>query len=308
MNCYQWERGEFVLPASDFARVRQAVQAADKAHKDLVFARTQEVWKSLTRKEQTDPKAYRQALARIQQAKYDAQPRYRPGMRLSSPSASEIAREQREEMADRDAMDMLSIRVGWNDDKKPSRVLQSDMDYPTNRSTSFHDADSGVTFDPQRRTVIWEVPENNHARDHARSGPIARAFFDAVATVRWTHGTGAVIVGNDEYNRSENRDAGGGGNYVTDAYGYIGIEQAPNHVQVPFTNARGQRIGVEITSGAWPRPAVGKAVEVSGWGQARTFRERGSRSGGGQQGRVQRGVPTGGQFAARRTSEGTARL
>lgn len=64
MSRFEWERGEFTLPSAELARVRQAVQAADADHKKRVFVKTQEFWKSLSRKEKTDSQAYLAAVAR----------------------------------------------------------------------------------------------------------------------------------------------------------------------------------------------------------------------------------------------------
>lgn len=279
MGNSEWERGEFTLPSAEFARVRQAVQAADKAHKELAFAKTQEIWKGLSRKEQTDPAAYRQALSRIEQERWNSEPRYSPGMRLPYRSSAQIVQDMKDEDARKAAMEKMQDKCGWRPTDKPSRVLQSDMDYPTSRTTVFGAADCAVSFDPERRAVTWGVSDGKNSREIAHGTHVAGAFFGALRDVKWTYGTGGVIVGNDEANRFD-REQGGGQNYVTGAYGYIGIDRAPGHVS-PFTNARGQRVTAEMKT-----TRTGKAV-VSG----------------GPQGRVTRGVPTGGQFAGRQRSQ-----
>lgn len=40
MSKNEWEHGTIVLPSSEFAKVRQAVQQADTAHKERVFELT----------------------------------------------------------------------------------------------------------------------------------------------------------------------------------------------------------------------------------------------------------------------------
>jgi hypothetical protein len=247
MSRNEWERGEFTLPKAEFAGVRQAVQAADADHKKRVFAVTQEFWKGLTRKEQTDGEAYDAAVTRF------AQPRSDSASGRGLWSEREL-REQQENQAARDAAIYVLRRKGYGD--RPSRVLQAEMDFPTNRTTAFLAQGCSLTFDPAKRTATWEVSENNHACDSARGTHLARAFFGAIEKVRWTHRTGGVITGNDEYRR-ESGEAGGGANYVTAAYGYLGIEQAPMHVG-QFTNGKGQRVTVQVKLGRFG--PEGKAV------------------------------------------------
>lgn len=169
---------------------------------------------------------------------------------------------------------------------RPSRVLQAEMEFPTSRTTTFCAPDCSVIFNVANRTVGWDVPENNHACEHARGSHLGEAFFGAIGKVRWTHGTGGVITGNDEY-ASGSREAGGGANYVTAAYGYLGIEQAPMHA-VPFTNAQGQRVSPEVKIGRYG-PA----------GTAVTSGPRTSRPAGQGQRRAQRSRPAAGQFISR---------
>mgnify|MGYP006959960912 CR=1 FL=1 len=64
------------------------------------------------------------------------------------------------------------------------------------------------------KTLVWDVSENNHAREHAHKHGFAKLVFEAFGKITWTRNSGGEIVGNDEYNR-DNRESGGGGNYTT---------------------------------------------------------------------------------------------
>lgn len=87
----------------------------------------------------------------------------------------------------------------------------------TNRTTTFRVGwEATITF--KGNEVTWNVPENNHACDHAHEHHIGRAFFAALNKVTWTRGSGGVIVGNNEYSR-DSYDVGGGGNYETARFG-----------------------------------------------------------------------------------------
>lgn len=236
MSRNEWEHGTIKLPAAEFAKVRRAVQAADQQHRQAMFDAAQRFWKSLSRKEQTDRVACRAA---AHQFCYD------PANPVPEGTPTVLSR-------------------GLRGDK-PTRVLRSDMNFPTNRTVRFDAGDEAtVYFDRERRTVTWDVPSNNHAVESARQSPVGQALFAALDRVRWTHGTGGVIVGNDEYNQDAN-DVGGGGNYCTGAYGYVGIAEQPTHVG-PFTNGKGQHVEVEVKMGRYGW--VGKAVT----GKPRTHR------------------------------------
>lgn len=80
--------------------------------------------------------------------------------------------------------------------------------------------DASIILDDETRTVIWDVPENNHARENARKDPLARALFRALGAIKWTRDSGGVIAGNDEYNRDD-LSAGAGGNYEVAYYGPV---------------------------------------------------------------------------------------
>jgi hypothetical protein len=83
---------------------------------------------------------------------------------------------------------------------------------------TFELGDARIVLDNENQQVTWIVPENNHAREHAHDHLLARALFRALGNVKWTRGSGGVIVGNDEYNR-DSREMGGGGNYEVAYYG-----------------------------------------------------------------------------------------
>lgn len=82
----------------------------------------------------------------------------------------------------------------------------------------FGSGDTSITVSRADRTVFWQVSENNRAVECAHEHPMGVAFFDILGSVRYTRGSGGVIVGNDEYNR-DSVEVDGGGNYETCRFG-----------------------------------------------------------------------------------------
>lgn len=305
MSKYEWERGEFVLPSAEFASFRQAIQEAEQKRKERAFAHTQDFWKSLNRKQQTDPAEYKKALHAWEQRTSARTVSSRSGW------SSWNAPRQDEHEAVQEAYLMLSnvAEGGWvrnpatgqmeRSEGKVRRIQVKDMNYPTNRTTQFEAGvygDGTVTFNKEKKSVIWSVGENNHAVDTARESVVGQAFFDRLNKVRWTHGTGGVISGNDEYNRDDD-NIGGGGNYCTGSYGYLGAEQEPTRVQ-PFTNARGQKVAVEVK---WTgRGYTGYSTKIIATDTAESRAKAAARTSGGGTARAKTtAASTAGSFASR---------
>jgi hypothetical protein len=290
MSHYDWERGTIKLPTAEFARVRQAVEKADREGKERVFAEAQTFWKGLTRKQQTDPGEY-------ERAKNDR-------VRALHDQADKAWREDRQaaHLAVRELDDALSrvVRPVWDGEQRrslpsaPRRILVADMDYPTNRTTRFAlPSGATLTFDRERSSVEWDSGDNNHQVERAPAAPLAQAFFTALGTVRWTRGTGGILLGNDEYHEEAGRShAGAGGSYVTAGWGPVGAADpdAFSHTDA-YTDSNGHRVRPEDFPGRKERDRM----------FARVY-------GGGGQGRVGKGVRTGGQFTSTVRQESGVRL
>lgn len=289
MSCYEWEYGQIVLPSADFARVRRAVQDADQQIKDEAFEVTQRVWSRLSRKERSDTDPYGAGLRRELQ---------------NEGSATSAAAQRQAEIA-------LNRRA-WNREW-PARVKKTDMDFPTNRTTTFPaDSDGTVHFERTSSTATWSVAENNHAVDHARSSPVWSALDRALSKTKWTPRTGGVIAGNDEY-RSESVDVGGGANYTTGGYGPAGA--GAGAVDEPYEDSKGRWWQPERYVG--PHGFSNRVVQVtparSQFGPTRFVPVPGAKPkdpcpptrtrSAGRQGRVPPGMHEGGQFAPVHTGE-----
>lgn len=289
MSRNDWERGEFKLPSAEFATFRKAMQDVDRARKEKAFAITQDFWKTLKGKQKTDRAAYMQALQEWQNKHYVEQDLARSRYSYRQPDPiDESAREMAHGLLYAKGSEYFLGEGGRSQhdpNRKPTRVLASDVAYPTNRTTHFEDGECSVSFDKDKKTVYWTTGHNSRAVERAHDTPLGRAFFKHLNQVRWTHGTGGVMTGNDEYNRDTTYE-GGGANYVTGAYGYIGIAESPWHAR-DFVNAKGEQITCEVKTGKYGG-FVGKPVKGVN--------------------RVARGVPAGGQFSTRGRGESGIRL
>lgn len=222
-----WEEGTIVLPSAEFAKVRRAAQMAHAEHLQEVFDLTQEFWKGLTNKQQRDRGEYSTAVHEFLRVKGSLRAHFSPGPGRNT--SGDWTRDK----ALNACVAMIS-RSG-----NPSRVLKSDMGFPTNRTTEFDAGGSRLTFDKENSTAYWLVDESKGARHNARAMPMAQAFFSALDHIRWTRGTGGVFLGNDEYN-GEDREYGGGMNYVTVTFGPMGAGVDPDKC-VPYTDSKGKR-------------------------------------------------------------------
>lgn len=227
MGHWETEHGDIILPSAEYAAVRQAVQNAEHAHQTKVFEETQEFWKGLTRKEQTDPAAYEAARVRhIAERRRLTESALRGwGRRSITPHAEEV-------------IDAVDWRLTLSRGAAPARVLKSDIPFPTNRTTSFRAGEGSITFDKDTKSVLWETGQYRNVIDKARNSPAGAALFEAVRKVKWTRGTGGIFRGNNENHSEEAEDRG---DYVTTAYGPVGALNEPSHTD-EYTDSKGHRV------------------------------------------------------------------
>lgn len=209
MSCYEWERGEFTLSVKEYKKfkkefhrrwnesVDKAYSRACKIHSEVLHAnkgkRNVNWWEAVR-----DHRLYLGGYGVL-------------GYK-SSASTLEL-----------DHHHLITKSLGFKGDgegNRPCKPKKKDFPHATHKMVSFHDGwnDGEVVFYDDRRGIVWDVHENNHACESARASFLGRLFFDLLGKVEWTRGTGGQIVGNDEYRR-DSYDEGGGGNYVKGTWG-----------------------------------------------------------------------------------------
>lgn len=219
MSCYEWEAGTITLPTKEAVRVRDAVKAAVEKHTTTLYDTAQRFWKECPAAYKRDEKRYRKAVnaflgGNVRTSDRDWFPDGAPDPKL--PAWRGLANQDDYNTTYGDLSNLLNYYTAG----EQRRVQKPDVVRLIGKSTgtkfTVQVGEPSITFDG--RTVTWDVPENNHACDHAREHPIAQAFFHVLGTVKWTRGSGGDIVGNNEYSR-DSRDEGGGGNYLVAHYG-----------------------------------------------------------------------------------------
>ena len=211
MSCSEWERGEIKLPAGVMKTVREAVVTAHNAVQERllsvagdVLTRVLAANKGKRNVEWTH--AIDLACATVDEDQdgfhsWDVVRLLMPTTRRPLPTTGDY-------------------KPKWQEVKatKPAKPKRKNLNLLAKRAEVVGLTDATIRFDKDGRTVVWTVSENNHACEHARAHPVARAFFSALDRVEWKRGSGGEIVGNDEYNQ-DNRSDGGGANYVKDRFG-----------------------------------------------------------------------------------------
>lgn len=224
MSRYEWERGSFVIPSTQWAAFKKSLRDAynkalanDLTLLDKALAKVKAEYKG---KRNVDwHKAVQDELNAYEKVGYGmfGGTRYRYDFQLFDHY---------------DAADNLLVRqeVETTKGKVVKYVLRSvkKKDFPdANGKTMSFDADDGsIHLNDKTRTVEWAVSENNHACDRARESLMGRTLFALLAKVQWGRNSGGHVIGNDEYNEDSAREyAGGGGSYIKETFGPLGEQE-----------------------------------------------------------------------------------
>jgi hypothetical protein len=208
MSCYEWERGEIVLPRGEWSSFRKSLikDHNDRLMADFnravdIHAKITEACKGLRGKAREEKQ--KQALQQL------------TGFNAAVHSWGN----EKYEVYLR--MEALLFPYDQETRSRSKLVLPKKKDLgllPLTGDCTISLADASIFIRNESYTIKWVVPENNHACEHARKHPTAKKLFVLLHQVKWTRGTGGTIVGNDEYNRDSAYE-GGGANFVKDRFG-----------------------------------------------------------------------------------------
>lgn len=192
MSCYNWEHGTIQLPKSKYAAIRKQFMEGYNAFLLDQLERS---------------KRLREHVLTVNKGKRNVQWFY-----------------ALQDHMNRFGVDWSTVEkmIQGMDGKKPRNLNKKLMELANNKTTVFDLAGEGtISFNKERKTVTYDVPENNRSVERARESKVGELFFKTMNSVTWTRGSGGMLIGNDEYNR-ENQNAGGGGNYMTASFGKDG--------------------------------------------------------------------------------------
>jgi len=192
---YEWERGTLQIPRDQWPKFRSTIIEAYNAHR-MNHLRTAERLHAWVKTNRLRGESYSSAVNRGIDA-----------LRVSQEDSWEIERLILKRPKERGETDRL---------RKPTKRALGLL--AITKSANIYLGEASIQLQNSSREVTWHVPENNHAREHARRHPVAQRLFSALRRIRWTRGSGGVITGNDEFNRDCDYD-GGGANYVVAEYG-----------------------------------------------------------------------------------------
>ena len=197
MSCYEWEHGAITLPAGYAPKLRKELNDAVLTQIKKIVSETSAAWEVIKKV-----------------------PASKRKMALYS---------MYEKMSEDAYMLMIQHKIvdgEWTEKiTKPGLAAIKDSlvrnvapyNSPNGKKNTVFRVGNDATILFDGNNITWDVPENNHATEHARAHPLAHVFFEFLNRVEWTSRSGGTIVGNDEYN-SDDYSESGGGNYVVREY------------------------------------------------------------------------------------------
>lgn len=220
MSYFEGLSGEVKVSAADLTRMRKQFEVEGKLRAAEVFNHTQKFWQGLTPKQKRDRWAYEDAVgAYCEKNLVTTKPStfYSFGGTTYDDKYNEVA-------------DTLFDVASAGTDGKPRRVLKTDIEWPTNRTTTFRDREILVAFDKDTNTVVYSTGYNNNNVSQADDSWISKKFWSQMNAMRWGRDTGGVF-----HYESEDQPK-----RATVAYGPRGFAEAPM-VAEPYVDTKGVR-------------------------------------------------------------------
>lgn len=202
MSCYEWEHGTIKLPAKEWAGFRKGLLEDWNKNQLELLERAKRAHAAI------------KGAVKGKRGK-KREEALRAAIRRHVGDLNSVAAQPMERLVLEWDAEALRHKLKSAAPKKKDLEL-----FAVSKDAEIHLPDACVKFVNESRSVVWDVPENNHAREHARDHWFARRLFAKLDRIKWTRGSGGKLLGNDEYNRDAGGDyEGGGGSYVTAEYG-----------------------------------------------------------------------------------------
>lgn len=209
MSNYEWERGEFRIPAAEWAGFKASVREAVNRQNALAFDAALKLHQKLTEKAKGNKSLD------LRQAAWDEMATINVGSYYTPPKFCEDEVFEIVESVIKDKR-----LANGRTQTRLAKPTKKDFPQHGNNVTAFRSIGCSLVLDNGSRTAVWNVSENNHAVDSARATALAKGMFAALGKVKWTRGTGGVILGNNEYHSDSGRyHEGGGGSFSKESFG-----------------------------------------------------------------------------------------
>jgi hypothetical protein len=211
MSCYEWERGEFKFSVAEYRKFKKAFASGVKDQYQIAYENAVYIYNKII--------AEGKGKRNVEWCNLYGQFRYKE----VSTGSYFVSYENKDLDPFRLAYESMFRKKDHN--SKPLKPRKGDFKIKIeSKDLSFEGDEFSIGFDDKNRIVHWHVSENNHACESARSEEVGKLFFNLLNNVKWTRGTGGLIVGNNEYNQDD-YGVGGGGNTINDSYGPLGKDE-----------------------------------------------------------------------------------
>lgn len=237
MSCYEWEKGEIVLPSAQWAGFKKVIRDAAAAYQTTLLTLAEQCYTAIT------------AAGNGQRA-------------FNYHRAAGEWLERHRDVTSRMQLEIFDQLFPWKEQgsnkpavqvSKPVKPLKKHYPQPTTKTVEFDCGDGHIRLDDKTRTFHWNVEENNHAVDHAHQHSVAIAAFrelDRLTTANlWTRNTGGTCWGSDEYRDEANKDDYGGtasDSQISKYYGPIGHERRAHSMGMSFTRYKSLKLDQPI--------------------------------------------------------------
>lgn len=222
MSKYGWERGTLKLPSAAWAPFKQALQAGMTKHKEQDYALALKLHAALT-EQKKGKRGF--DLGKAFEAEHYATIR-----EASFSGWSSVSKAAKYPFKTTEYHELKNAILGKGETPNLCKPQKKDFPKCTSATLTFSGDSCSVYLTNATRQVTWDVEDNNRSVERAHETALGCLLFNLLAKVKWTRATGGTINGNDEYNR-DNKGEDGGGNYVSHRFGPLGEYQIPAYLQ-----------------------------------------------------------------------------
>lgn len=208
MSCSNWEKGEIIIPSTEWASFKAGIRDAVNKANETKLSMAIKIHETVSERLKSDRSLLIQECAWEEAEKLNSvRGPYYSSCVFESSDIWEVVQSV-----------WTNKQIGGKWKEVLTKPKKKDFPQHGVTSTEFEVSGASLTFDNNARKVYWSVSESNRAVEAARETILGKAFFASLDAVKWTRGSGGSLYGNDEYN-SDSDYEGGGGSYYKGEWG-----------------------------------------------------------------------------------------